>query len=396
MSSIQILPFVTEEAYAAWAGADRVVLCEAERVQGPPPLVLPEADGEFFGQAKLDYAFPAVTLTTLRDVTVRGASNMLTPPEAVLRHGLFNPDTEVGPEEANARLICNRAEGSAVWKPTDPANTGDLPEAAVFTDGLVANYAHWMTEVAPRLAAFVRCGGHAGVPLIIDANLHPNIQRSVELIAGPDAVIHRLAADAEVRVGIVHNVSPTGYVPFKLKPQPLETICHGLFGAQALQGSADQLRRAMGYAASTGPRPKLFIRRNATLRHIANEVEIGEALERRGFTTLDPGALSLEQQIAAYSNAEMVVGATGAAMANLIFCRSDCPIAVLMPRFRHTAYWYWRRIAAAAGAGPVVHVSGGQAATTEDPFHSLAVHQDFGVDLKDVLDAVDLAETLRG
>ena len=90
------------------------------------------------------------------------------------------------------------------------------------------------------------------------------------------------------------------------------------------------------------------------------------------------------------------MGATGAAMANLMFFQPDCPTVVIMPRFRHTAYWYWRRIAASAGAGPVVHVSGPQPTPTEDPWDALAVHQDFAIEVQDVLDAVDAAETLSG
>ena len=67
-----------------------------------------------------------------------------------------------------------------------------------------------------------------------------------------------------------------------------------------------------------------------------------------------------------------------------------------MPKFRHTAYWYWRRMAAAAGAGPVVHVSGQQINPLEDPYAALAVHADFAVEVRDVLNAVEAAEALRG
>jgi capsular polysaccharide biosynthesis protein len=90
----------------------------------------------------------------------------------------------------------------------------------------------------------------------------------------------------------------------------------------------------------------------------------------------------------------MIVGATGAAFANLIFCPPDCATVVLMPRFRHTAYWYWRRMAAAAGAGPVVHVSGEQIDPIADPFDPLALHRDFRVETRDVLQAVEAAEAL--
>jgi capsular polysaccharide biosynthesis protein len=271
-----------------------------------------------------------------------------------------------------------------------------LPEAAVFTDGISLNYAHWITEVLPRIAAFVRDGAHARVPLIIDTDLHANIMRSVALVAGPDAVVYRLAPDQLVRVGVLHSVSPTGYVPFKLRPQSLDTVCHGLFGPQALRRAVSQLRRGIGSRPADKARPKLLVRRNSTSRHMVNEAEIEEALVARGFVVVDPERLTLEEQAAVYSGAGMIVGATGAAIANLVFCPPDCPTVVMMPKFRHTAYWYWRRMAAAAGAGPVVHVSGDQIDPTEDPYDPLAAQVDFAVELKDVLDAVDAADALNG
>jgi hypothetical protein len=235
-----------------------------------------------------------------------------------------------------------------------------------------------------------------GVPLVIDADLHPNIMRSIALVAGPEAPLYRLAHDQSVRVGVLHNVSPTGYVPFKLRPQPVDTICHGLFGGQALQGMVGQLRRGIGGLAPGPERPKLFIRRNSAIRQIVNEAQIAEALSKLGFVTFEPECLTLDEQVATFSRAGMIVGATGAAIANLVFVPPDCPIVVLMPKFQHTAYWYWRRMAAAAGAGPVVHVSGDQIDPLEDPFAPLAVHADFAVGLRDVLDAVDAADVLKG
>jgi len=52
-------------------------------------------------------------------------------------------------------------------------------------------------------------------------------------------------------------------------------------------------------------------------------------------------------------------------------------------------------MAAAAGAGPVLHVSGDQIDPTEDPYAPLAVHADFAVELGDVLEAVEATEALR-
>jgi capsular polysaccharide biosynthesis protein len=392
MTSLMMLPFVTQDAYADWAGAPRRVVYDSEEVSGGAPRLYPQADRAHFGEAPLGYAFPAVRVTTLRHVVVRGKSNLMTPPEAVLRHGLIDPEREITPEEFYVRIMGQPEQGSVAWAPGDPFAVDYIPEAAAFTDGVGFNYAHWLTEVLPRIAAFVR-DTREPVPLILDAELHANILRSVELIA-PGFPLYRLAPHELVRVGVLHLVSPTGYVPFKLRPQPVETIEHGRFGAQALTGAVAALRAQIPGAQAGGERPKLVIRRNSALRRILNEAAVEEALVARGFTPIEPERLGFDEQVATYSNAGMIVGATGAAMANLVFCRPDCPVVVIMPKFLHTAFWYWRRMAAAAGAGPVFHVSGPQTSVTEDPWDALAVHQDFEIGVADVLEAVDAAEAV--
>jgi len=383
---------VTEDAYAEWAGAPRRVVYDAEEIALDPPRVFPQADLAFFGETPPAYRFPAISVTTLRHVVVRGKSNLLTPPEAILHHGLFDAEREILPEEFYVRLVTQREQGGAAWAPGDPFAVDYIPEAAAFTDHVAFNYAHWLTEVLPRIAAFVR-DAPAKVPLILDADLHANILRSVELVA-PDFPIHRLAAHELLRVGTLHAVSVTGYVPFNLKPQPTEEIQHGVFSRQALTGAVDALRAAIPGAEAGGARPKYVIRRNSVLRKILNEAAVEEALVARGFTVLEPERLSLDEQVAIYSNAGMVVGATGAAMANRVFCRPDCPVVSLTPRFLGTAFWYWRRMSAGANAGPVLYVSGPQTTPMEDPWEALAAHQDFEIRVADVLDAVDAAEAL--
>jgi capsular polysaccharide biosynthesis protein len=391
MSSPPILPFVTEAAYARWVGVGQQLIYAAETVEAEAPAVFPQPEPGFYDMAPLRYEFPPVTLTTLRDVVVRGKSNILQPPEAIVRHGLIDPAAELNPEVFYGRMELSGDGTAAVWAPADPFNVSYLPEAAVVTDGVAFNYAHWLTEVLPRIAALARHGVHASVPLIVDTDLHPNIMRSIALVAGPEVTIHRLAPDQVVRVGVLHNVSPAGYIPFKLRPKSQGAIC------QALGEMIASLRRhAGGDGEGEGGRPKLLIRRNSAMRRLVNEEAVAEAMVARGFVVIEPERMSLEEQVALYSRARMVVGATGAAVANLIFCQPDCPTVVIMPKFRETGYWYWRRMAAAVGAGPVFHVSGEQVSRLEDPYHPNALHQDFGVEVKDVLEAVEAAEAFSG
>ncbi|WP_041373564.1 glycosyltransferase family 61 protein [Phenylobacterium zucineum] len=391
--SLQFMPFMGEPDYARRAGLPGETILDADRIEGGAPIMVGALEPGFYDPAPLAYDFPAVTVTTYRDAVVRGASNVISTADGVVRHGLMELGSEMMPEEFHSRLILRRERGEAGWTPCDPFGVGWLPEAASFVDAAAPNYAHWITEVLPRIAAFARDPARRKIPFVIDAGLHANMLRTVRMVAGADVTLVELAPDEVLRVGVLHNVSPAGYAPYKLRPGLEGDFSHGAFGGRALAGMVETLRQAAGVQAG-GARPRLFIRRNTKLRRLVNEAEIEAALVARGFQVLEPERLTADEQVAAYSGAGMVVGATGAGVVNLAFCRPDCPTVVLMPRFRLTAYWYWRRIAAAAGAGPVVHAVGLQEKVLDDPFDPLALHQDYRVEVKDVLEAVERAEAL--
>jgi capsular polysaccharide biosynthesis protein len=84
---------------------------------------------------------------------------------------------------------------------------------------------------------------------------------------------------------------------------------------------------------STGT--KLFVRRSGasdlSSRTIANEDEVISALEALGFRVIEPGKMSLREQVDAFYQAEVVVSPHGSTLANLLFCRPGTKILDLMP-----------------------------------------------------------------
>lgn len=392
MTSAITLPFVSEAAYVHGAGARRTVLFEAETVACTPMRVFPEPEPGHYDFEDTGYAFPAVTLTTLNDVVVRGRSNLLTAPDAVLRHDLLDLETDVPAEEFEGRL--HLLDGcAAAWAPCDPFKVDYLARGAAFTDAAAWNYAHWMSEVLPRVAAFLGSEEQAGAPLILDADLHPNLMRSIERLAGPERPIYRLGRDHLVRVGVLHNVSPTGYARYKPRGQTRSAIGHGVFSTRALSRMVEAVRGAGDAGAEPGDRVKLYLHRGSSLRRLVNQAEIEQALTARGFAVVEPEGLTFDDQVALFTRARIVVGGAGAAITNLLFCRPDCPVITLVPRTADTGYWYWRNMAAAVGVR--VMSATGEAAEAEDsPANGLVGDQPYRVDVRDVLDAVAEAEAM--
>ncbi len=78
--------------------------------------------------------------------------------------------------------------------------------------------------------------------------------------------------------------------------------------------------------------PRFYIsRRNATSRRLANESALLKLLEPLGFDLVNMEDFSVSQQISLFHHAEAVISPTGAALANLAFCRPGTRVLIFMP-----------------------------------------------------------------
>ena len=79
---------------------------------------------------------------------------------------------------------------------------------------------------------------------------------------------------------------------------------------------------------------KIFIDRSESIHghcQIKNNSEVTSFLNKNGFTTYKVGQLSLENQIYLFKNAKIIIGAHGAAFANLVFCNPGTKVIEIKP-----------------------------------------------------------------
>lgn len=87
-------------------------------------------------------------------------------------------------------------------------------------------------------------------------------------------------------------------------------------------------------------------RRAASNRALHNEDVLVEVLEQQGFAIIQLEYLTFDEQALLFSQAEYIIGAHGAGLANMVFCKPGTKIIELMP---HTLLrWCYRQIAMVA------------------------------------------------
>lgn len=95
---------------------------------------------------------------------------------------------------------------------------------------------------------------------------------------------------------------------------------------------------------------RLYVTRGAERnnRTVANEAEVLGRLTERGFSCIDPGRMTVLEQITAFAEADVIVAPHGAALANLVFASPGCRLIELFPG-GHLVPDYWKMASGVPG-----------------------------------------------
>jgi len=100
-------------------------------------------------------------------------------------------------------------------------------------------------------------------------------------------------------------------------------------------GIVDFIRQRLGVSrrAASGKRRRRFYltRRAARWRRVLNESALLDLLAQRDFEVIDPGTLTIRQQLELAADAEAIVGAFGAGMNFLLFAPAGTGVIDLKP-----------------------------------------------------------------
>ncbi|MGE5094283.1 MAG: glycosyltransferase family 61 protein [Betaproteobacteria bacterium] len=136
------------------------------------------------------------------------------------------------------------------------------------------------------------------------------------------------------------------------------------------------VRSVLGVGKTAGGRGRLFVLRNgAATRRLLNQEAVAAMLASRfGFETVDPAAMTLDEQVRAFRDAEAIVGPHGAGLTNMIFAARP---AVLVEFFHSEQQIFYHSLCYALGARHYA-MKGAPAAAATDP--SRIDNADFTID----------------
>lgn len=201
-----------------------------------------------------------------------------------------------------------------------PKDAPFLESGAVFLPwGAGFNYGHFVIDALSSILALEQAGLLTDTPLL--APRLTDWQRDLIAMAAPGFQLQEVDA-AIVRLG--RAVFATSMDHFLHHPNGLLATLAERVAANAPPGA--------------GARRIYLSRRGQSMRVMVGEAAFERALQARGFKIVRPETLGAREQVALMRDAEIVVGASGAALANAVFLPRGARVIEIQPA-NFTSQW---------------------------------------------------------
>lgn len=250
---------------------------------------------------------PNIKLFTLKDALVHADSSCILNKSKILV-------TRYDDERYNEGFIKvhNRKFAKVIY------NKIEHVEEGLFLGGNGSwNWYHYMIEILPKLLLLEE---KPSTILINDVVLqYPTMMEALQLILAENCNIVYLKRDRSYLVKNLIYINDFNHLQFNRFDKQI--LAKGTyFNEGILQKFSDTLIKS-AEPLSDNPN-KIFLYRKNTHRVARNQEEIKRFLENDGFTSVCLEEFDLKQQVSLFYQAQFIVGISGAAWTNLIFCRN--------------------------------------------------------------------------
>ncbi len=194
--------------------------------------------------------------------------------------------------------------------------------------GLSGNvYFHWMVDILPRIE-LLRQGGFDLEKIdgfVVNSYRQPFQQETLRLLGIPERKI--IESDRVPHIKAKQLICPSfpgdlGWPP----PWAIHFLRREFFSKITLK--------------STYPERIYISRSKARFRKVFNETEVIDILNHAGFVPIWLESLSLEEQIALFSQAKVIISPHGSGLTNMIFCQKGTKVIELMSP-HYIGHYYW-------------------------------------------------------
>jgi capsular polysaccharide biosynthesis protein len=297
----------------------------------------------------------------IKDASVIAGSGLIYKNQIVYHFGDYDSQLELLNEEV-----------SGFFKNADKIVMGGSIDAPIYPLNLThsSNYFHLLIEHLPRFIKLKSDGVISRDTIIVLGQQHKNLLDAFFLANNNE---NRLTVLPYANGLSSHTVIGTSgsFQQLELKDKTMPSkasVCR-----DSLTFARHYFWEKLGLAktrSKLGRGKKLFVLRQSGQRNLLNIIELACLAREHNFELLRPELLTLQEQAQVFSNAEVVIGPTGAWLANMIFARPKTIIHVLFPSTSETKTSVWKRLGDIFGISVIDHYSKITELNEFQPIHS--------------------------
>ncbi len=290
---------------------------EPPRLVGAPPAagygIFPEIAARLFSGAEVFGAGSAI----IDRLTIAVPPLYLDRPDLLITDGTF---------------LISQKNGRGVAHCPSPAT---VPSGvALFASG-VTNWYHWLIEILPAaLLAEALPAEFDSFPFLVPEEClkHQTFRDSLALFTTGQRQVRTLPAGKPVKVGKLIHIDGVVSGPMNLIEGKWPTASDYSQNGDVLLRYREALLERLGVTVAK-PDRRIFLARGHG-RRTYNQDELLEIAKGFGFEAVYPERLSFREQAETFASAEMVMGPSGAAFANMLFCQKDTRgLTWLLPQY---------------------------------------------------------------
>lgn len=213
----------------------------------------------------------------------------------------------------------------------------ELPLGISFACNMSNNYYHFMLQVASRFHLLSLIKLDKNIPIIVDEGVLkiPQMREVIEALNVDNREIISIKANQRYRVGKLYIISEPNVIVPNSSSKSKQRTENFAFDRNTIDYISTTLSERINPCTENYPK-RVFLSRKGCNKRRCNENELEKVFSKFGFESLETDNLTIAQQIALFSNAEHIMGGSGAAFTNLIYCKENVRATLFLTKRRNS------------------------------------------------------------
>lgn len=304
------------------------ILNENEKIE----VVLPRCFEERENEKKTLVDSPLIYFTIFVEVDIYGDTNLISKKNIALSDMYYMDKGKNRYDIEGGCLVSSSRKGK--WIRVAYKTTEEIVDTAIYCVGLACkNYFHFTFEILSRLAFIDTVEEYLPYPILVDAAALsiPQLKDLFDRINICQHPIIPVEQYSRVHVRRLLYVSRNLWMPPNFRLGTVVTERDYMFSNSVVGNIRKRILNECGETDKTLCKKIYLSRRNCQNQRLVNADEIEKIFSDYGFQIIFPEELSFKEEVEIFHNADIIVGATGAAFTNIVYCREGAKVGIIIP-----------------------------------------------------------------